>query len=62
MLLAFAALASFSGCDLSLYQLGGEAIPFKLRTLRGDCNATRAQIRAYALLERKIGVKEIPLQ
>ena len=61
-LLAFAALASFSGRDLSLYRLGGVAIPLKLRALRGDCSATRAQIRASALRERKIGVKEIPLQ
>ena len=61
-LLAFAALASFSGRDLSLYKLGGEAIPLKLRALWGDCSATRAQIRASALRERKIGVKEILLQ
>jgi hypothetical protein len=61
-LLAFAALASFSGRDLSLYKLGGEVIPLKLRALRGDCSATQAQVRASALLERKIGVKEIPLQ
>jgi hypothetical protein len=61
-LLAFAALASFSGRDLSLYKLGGEVIPLKLRALRGDCSATQAQVCASALLERKIGVKEIPLQ
>jgi len=61
-LLAFAALASFSGRDLSLYRLGGAATPLKLRALRGDCSATQAEVRASALLERKIGVKEIPLQ
>jgi hypothetical protein len=58
-LLAFAALASFSGRDLSLYRLGNVKIPLKLRKLRVDCSATRAQIRASSLLERNIGVSAL---
>jgi len=62
MLVAFAALASFSGRDLSLYHLGGDVIPLKLRALRGSCSATQEEVRASDLMEeRMVGVKEIPL-
>ena len=54
-----AALACFSGRDLSLYDLGGLPVPLKLRALRGDCTATQAHLRGSALLEHRVGVKEI---
>lgn len=44
-LLGFAALASLSGRDLSLYGLGGAVLPLKLRARRGDCTATQARLR-----------------
>jgi len=58
-LVGFAALASFSGRDLGLYELGGEPVPLKLRALRGDCSATQALLRGSVLMEHKVGVKEI---
>jgi len=58
-LLAFAALASFSGRDLSLYKLGGKEFSLKLRALRGDCTATLKQVRASAQIVHTVAVKEI---
>jgi hypothetical protein len=58
-LLAFAALASFSGRDLSLYKLGGKEFSLKLRPLRGDCTATLEQVRKSVPIEHKVAVKEI---
>ena len=58
-LVGFAALASFSGRDLGLYELGGKLVPLKLRALRGDCSATQAHLRSSALMEHTVGVKEI---
>jgi hypothetical protein len=58
-LLAFAALAGFSGRDLSLYGLGVKVVPLKLRALRGDCTATQARLRTSALIVQQVGVREI---
>jgi hypothetical protein len=58
-LIAFAALACFSGRDLSLYKLGGELVPIKLRALRGDCTATQAHLIRSALMDHRMSAKEI---
>jgi hypothetical protein len=58
-LIGFAALACFSGRDLSLYELGGRPMPLKLRALRGDCTATQAALRSSALMEHRVSVEEI---
>ena len=58
-LVGFAALACFTGRDLSLYKLGGKPVPLKLRALRGYCTATQADLRTSALVEHRVGVEGI---
>ena len=60
-LLAFAALSHFAGRNIGLYDLGGKALPVKLRALRGDCRATRQALRASALVSMQVSAKEIDI-